>query len=104
MAHPPAPSPASASQSRFKGIHVAMISIGGIIGAGLFVGTSATIAAAGPAVLLSYLAAGLVVWLVMRLLGGLAITARGQGSFITHIATHIGSRTAFITGWSYAFL
>lgn len=104
MAHPPAPSPASASPSRFKGIHVAMISIGGIIGAGLFVGTSATIAAAGPTVLLSYLAAGLVVWLVMRLLGGLAITARGQGSFITHIATHIGSRTAFITGWSYAFL
>ncbi len=95
--HPP-------STNRFKGIHVAMISIGGIIGAGLFVGTSATIAAAGPAVLLSYLAAGLVVWLVMRLLGGLAITARGQGSFITHIATHIGPRTAFITGWSYAFL
>ncbi|MBE1723983.1 amino acid permease [Bombella apis] len=107
MSQPPA-SPSSSSgapaASRFKGLHVAMISIGGIIGAGLFVGTSATIAAAGPAVLLSYLAAGIVVWLVMRLLGGLAINARGQGSFITHIATHNGPRAAFITGWSYAFL
>ncbi|MCT6813223.1 MAG: GABA permease, partial [Bombella apis] len=62
MSQPPA-SPSSSSgapaASRFKGLHVAMISIGGIIGAGLFVGTSATIAAAGPAVLLSYLAAGI---------------------------------------------
>lgn len=87
-----------------RSFHVAMISIGGIIGAGLFVGTSATIAASGPAVLLSYLGAGAVVWLVMRLLGGLAIDAQGRGSFISHIAQHVGPRAAFMSGWSYAFL
>ena len=36
--------------------HVTMISIGGIIGAGLFVGSSAAIAAIGPAVIVSYAA------------------------------------------------
>ncbi|TPW35157.1 amino acid permease [Oecophyllibacter saccharovorans] len=85
-------------------LHVTMISIGGIIGAGLFVGTSATISAAGPGVMLSYVAAGVVVWLVMQLLGLLAISARGRGSFVSHIARILGPRAAFMTGWAYAFL
>ena len=48
--------------------HVEMIAVGGIIGAGLFVGSSAAIAAVGPAVMISYAAAGLIVLLVMRML------------------------------------
>ena len=43
-----------------------MISIGGIIGAGLFVGSSAAIAAAGPAILLTYALTGFLVLLIMR--------------------------------------
>ena len=35
--------------------HITMITIGGVIGAGLFVGSSAAIAAAGPAALISYI-------------------------------------------------
>jgi GABA permease len=53
--------------------HITMISLGGIIGAGLFVGSSATIQAIGPAAFLSYLAAGIVVMLVMRMLGEMAV-------------------------------
>lgn len=107
MAQPGPQTPATSAaltKNTLVSFHVAMISIGGIIGAGLFVGTSATIAASGPAVLLSYLGAGAVVWLVMRLLGGLAIHARGRGSFISHIARYVGPRAAFVSGWSYAFL
>ncbi len=53
--------------------HVAMISIGGIIGAGLFVGSSVAIAATGPAAVLSYLLTGVLVLLVMRMLGEMAV-------------------------------
>ena len=53
----------------FKPRHVTMLSIAGIIGAGLFVGSGHAIAAAGPAVLLAYLFSGTLVVLVMRMLG-----------------------------------
>ena len=52
--------------------HVAMITIGGIIGAGLFVGSSVAISAAGPAIIISYALTGLLVLLIMRMLGEMA--------------------------------
>ena len=53
--------------------HITMISIGGMIGAGLFVSSSAAIAATGPAIVLSYLITGTLVLLVMRMLGEMAV-------------------------------
>lgn len=92
------------TQKKLADWHVSMISVGGIIGAGLFIGTSATISAAGPAVLASYLLAGALVWVVMILLGRLARYHKGQGSFISHISGVLGQRSGFVAGWSYAFL
>lgn len=51
-----------------KSRHVTMLSIAGVIGASLFVGSSVAIAEAGPAVLLAYLFAGLLVVMIMRML------------------------------------
>ena len=50
--------------------HVVMLSIGGSIGAGLFVGSGHAIAEAGPAAIVAYVLASLLVVLVMRMLGG----------------------------------
>eukprot|EP01042_Synura_sphagnicola_P026853 gene26853-34693_t len=58
-----------------------MISIGGIIGAGLFVGSSAAIATVGPAIIVSYTLAGLVVLMVMRMLGEMAVAYPRIGPF-----------------------
>ncbi|MGW0733913.1 amino acid transporter, partial [Streptomyces sp. NPDC002851] len=55
-----------------KNRHLSMIAIGGVIGAGLFVGSGAGIAAAGPGILISYALVGLMVVLVMRMLGEMA--------------------------------
>ena len=41
--------------------HVSMITIGGIIGAGLFVGSSVAIATAGPACVVSYAITGALI-------------------------------------------
>lgn len=81
--------------------HITMISLGGIIGAGLFVGSSATIGAIGPAAFLSYLAAGIVVMLVMRMLGEMAVAIPGVGSFTEYARLGLGNWVGFTSGWLY---
>lgn len=85
----------------FKPRHVTMLSIAGIIGAGLFVGSGHAIAAAGPAVLLAYLFSGLLVVLVMRMLGEMAVAHPDTGSFSTYADQAIGRWAGFTIGWFY---
>lgn len=84
-----------------KDRHVTMISIAGVIGAGLFVGSGAAIATAGPAVLLAYAFAGLLVVLVMRMLGEMAAATPDSGSFSTYADRAIGRWAGFSVGWLY---
>ncbi|WP_433801183.1 amino acid permease [Actinomycetospora sp. CA-084318] len=81
--------------------HVTMISIAGVIGAGLFVGSGSAIATAGPGVLLSYLFAGALVVLVMRMLGEMAAAQPDSGSFSTYAERAIGPWAGFTVGWLY---
>lgn len=81
--------------------HLAMISSGGIIGAGLFVGSSASIAAAGPAVVVSYLITGTLVLLVMRMLGEMAMSLPAVRSFTEFARAGLGSWAGFVAGWLY---
>ena len=83
--------------------HVAMIAFGGIIGAGLFVGSSAAINVAGPAVVLSYAGSGLLVFLIMRMLGEMVVARPGHGSFAEYAALSLGKWAGFLTGWLYAY-
>jgi L-asparagine transporter-like permease len=81
--------------------HVTMISIGGIIGAGLFVGSSAGIASIGPAVVVSYLLAGIVVFLVIRMLGEMASAYPEVGAFTEYARMGLGHWAGFAAGWVY---
>jgi L-asparagine transporter-like permease len=81
--------------------HITMISIGGMIGAGLFVGSSAAIAAVGPAVIVSYLLAGIVILFVMRMLAEMVSAAPGVGSFTEYARLGLGHWAGFICGWLY---
>ena len=78
-----------------------MIAIGGVIGAGLFVGSGHAIAEAGPAVLLAYGAAGTLVVLVMRMLAEMAVASPDTGSFSTYADRAIGHWAGFTIGWLY---
>lgn len=84
-----------------KNRHVGMIALGGIIGAGLFVGSGAGIHGAGPAIILSYAIAGLIVVLVMRMLGEMAAASPDTGSFSTYADRAIGRWAGFTIGWLY---
>lgn len=81
--------------------HVAMISIGGIIGAGLFVGSSAAIATVGPAAIVSYVLAGILVLFCMRMLGELAIGNPEIRMFTDYFRKYLGHGCGFVGGWLY---
>ncbi len=81
--------------------HVTMITIGGIIGAGLFVGSSAAIAAAGPVIVISYVLTGLLVLLIMRMLGEMAVGMPHIRSFTEFARAGLGNWAGFSVGWLY---
>lgn len=81
--------------------HVQFIAIGTAIGTGLFFGSSETIQAAGPAVLLAYLVAGSMVFVVMRALGEMAVRHPVAGSFAQYAGSFLGPFAGFIVGWVF---
>lgn len=87
--------------------HMTMIALGGVIGAGLFVGSGVVIKSAGPAAVISFLITGLLVVLVMRMLGEMACALPTVGSFYEYAREAWSDRPAmgelagFLTGWMY---
>ncbi|ARF72533.1 amino acid permease [Kitasatospora albolonga] len=100
---PDRPDSSGGLQAGLKNRHLSMIAIGGVIGAGLFVGSSAGIAAAGPAILISYAMVGLLVVLVMRMLGEMAAARPSSGSFSAYADQALGRWAGFSIGWLYWF-
>ncbi|MFI0240065.1 amino acid permease [Streptomyces sp. NPDC016845] len=90
-------------QAGLKNRHLSMIAIGGVIGAGLFVGSGSGIAAAGPAILISYALVGAMVVLVMRMLGEMAAARPTSGSFSAYADQALGRWAGFSIGWLYWF-
>jgi AAT family amino acid transporter/GABA permease len=84
-----------------KGRHLTMISIGGIIGAGLFIGSSTTIMAGGPAAFISYAITGLLLLLVMRMLGEMTTAMPQVRSFTDFARAGLGAGAGFVVGWLY---
>ncbi|MFJ8542486.1 amino acid permease [Streptomyces sp. NPDC093586] len=83
--------------------HIRFIALGSAIGTGLFYGSSESIRAGGPAVLLAYLIGGAAVFLVLRSLGEMAVASPSAGSFGEYATRHLGPLAGFTTGWTYAF-
>lgn len=88
-------------QQGLKQRHMTLISIGGTIGAGLFVGSGVVIHEAGPASLFSFLLAGVLVMLVMRMLGEMAVARPAVGSFYEYARVGLGEWAGFAVGWLY---
>ncbi|MGK5631775.1 amino acid permease [Streptomyces sp. URMC 123] len=108
---PPAAEPAGITGTEpeplshgLKQRHMTMLGLGGVIGAGLFVGSGAGIAVAGPGIVLSYLIAGALAMLVMRMLGEMSSAMPASGSFSVHAERALGRWAGFTVGWLYWFL
>ena len=81
--------------------HMEMIAFGGVIGAGLFVGSGVVVQAAGPAAVLSFALTGALVVLVMRMLGEMAAAYPAVGGFYEYNRLALGELAGFLTGWMY---
>jgi GABA permease len=81
--------------------HMQMIALGGVIGAGLFVGSGVVVSAAGPAAVISFAITGILVVLVMRMLGEMAVAYPAVGGFYEYSHLALGELAAFLTGWMY---
>jgi GABA permease len=84
-----------------KSRHVSMITFGGIIGAGLFVGSSTAINTIGPAAVVSYALAGFLVLLVMRMISEMAIATPAVQTFPDFARVGVGNWAGFLVGWLY---
>ena len=85
-----------------KSRHLFMISLGGVIGTGLFLGSGYAIGEAGPfGAILAYLVGGLLMYLAMVCLGELSVVMPVSGSFQAHATKFIGPATGFVVGWVY---
>ncbi|MFF9685689.1 amino acid permease [Streptomyces sp. NPDC014623] len=98
------PAPPEPLAHGLKQRHLTMLGLGGVIGAGLFVGSGAGIAVAGPAVVVSYLLAGALAMLVMRMLGEMSAAMPASGSFSVHAERALGRWAGFSVGWLYWFM
>ncbi|MFG2496954.1 amino acid permease [Streptomyces sp. NPDC048441] len=104
-----APLPTTATEPEplgggLKQRHLTMLGLGGVIGAGLFVGSGAGIAVAGPGIVVSYLIAGALAMCVMRMLGEMSAAMPASGSFSVHAERALGRWAGFSVGWLYWFL
>ncbi|WP_051224760.1 amino acid permease [Pseudoclavibacter soli] len=94
----------SGKRRGFRTRHLTMMGLGSAVGAGLFLGSGQGVATAGPAIMVSYLIAGLLVMIVMRALAEMVSARPSTGSFATYATQAIGPRVGFTLGWLYWFL
>ena len=82
--------------------HLFMISLGGVIGTGLFLGSGYTISQAGPiGTILSFLVGGFIMYLTMLCLGELTVAMPVSGSFQTYMTRFVSPSLGFGVGWLY---
>ncbi|MBU8827276.1 amino acid permease [Mycolicibacterium goodii] len=78
-----------------------MIAIGGVIGAGLFVGSGVVIGDTGPGTFITYALAGVLIIMVMRMLAEMAVANPSTGSFADYARNALGNWAGFSVGWLY---
>lgn len=86
-----------------KARHIRLMALGSTIGVGLFLGSGTAISHAGPSILLGYLLAGIIAFIVLRALGEMAVHHPVAGSFAQYAHEYVGPLAGYLMGWGYWF-
>jgi L-asparagine transporter-like permease len=91
-------------KKKHKGLsawQLTMMALGTVIGGSFFLGSSVAIHAAGPAILISYILGGILVYFILFALSEMTVANPDSGSFRTFAAKVFGPGTGFVVGWVY---
>lgn len=80
--------------------HVQFMALAGMIGTGIFKGSSDTLNIAGPSVVITYLIGGLLLFIIMAALGEMAI-AYPNFNVQNLVNKAFGFQVSFVVGWLY---
>jgi L-asparagine transporter-like permease len=78
-----------------------MMSLGSVIGASFFLGSAVAIKAAGPAIIISYILGGILIYFILYALSEMTVANPDSGSFYTFTAQVFGPGAGFVIGWVY---
>lgn len=81
--------------------HLTMMAVGSVIGGSFFLGSSVAINAAGPAILISYILGGIIIYFILFALSEMTVANPDAGSFQTFAAKAFGKGAGFVVGWVY---
>lgn len=91
-------------EKKHKGLsafQLTMMALGTVIGGSFFLGSSVAIHAAGPAVIISYILGGFLVYFILFALSEMTVANPDAGSFRTYAAQVFGPLAGFVVGWVY---
>lgn len=82
-------------------VQLTMMALGSVIGGSFFLGSSVAIQAAGPAILISFILGGILVYFILYALSEMTVANPDSGSFYTFTAQVFGPGSGFVVGWVY---
>lgn len=91
-------------EKTYKGLspwQLTMMALGTVIGGSFFLGSSVAIEAAGPAVIVSYIIGGILVYIILFALSEMTVANPDTGSFRTFATLAFGPGAGFTVGWVY---
>lgn len=93
--------PVASSKGTMSLSELILIGIGGIIGAGYFLGAGSPIRIAGPSVLIAFVVGGLITAQTVGALNTLSLDHPEEGAFKTYSDEYMGRFVGYLQGWFY---
>ena len=85
----------------FNRNHLIVMSLGNIIGSGIFLGSSTVISVAGPAAVLAYLFGGVLMAFEVTFITEMCVINPAPGAFRVHASEVFGPWMGFVNGWMF---
>ncbi len=78
-----------------------MMALGTVVGGSFFLGTALAVRTAGPAIVISYILGGILVYFILFALSEMTVADAAPGSFQTYAERAYGPGLSFVVGWVY---